>query len=138
MMAPAEGAVAPDIKSNSVDFPAPFGPMTPQTSPERTANDTSRSATSPPNDFRDILHRKQTRAGVVFIGRVRPDDATFDQIGKQPDKASRRKQRDRDQENADDKNGLTGGKAEKFGDEREQHSAKHDAQSCCRVRRPAP
>ena len=42
---PALGGSTPARHSNSVVFPAPFGPIRPRTSPGRTENDTSLSAT---------------------------------------------------------------------------------------------
>ncbi len=47
-MRPALGARLPLTISNKVDLPAPLGPISPTTSPARTANETSRSATTPP------------------------------------------------------------------------------------------
>ncbi len=46
---PASGATKPQITLNSVVLPAPFGPITPSTSPAWTSSETPSSATTPPN-----------------------------------------------------------------------------------------
>src|SRR5581483_4921853 len=42
------GRCAPEIRLSSVDLPAPFGPITPSSSPEVTSRLTSETATTPP------------------------------------------------------------------------------------------
>ncbi len=46
---PRSGRRIPDSTSNSVVFPAPFGPISPHTSPARTPRSTPVSAFTPPN-----------------------------------------------------------------------------------------
>src|SRR5262245_24849504 len=46
---PAVGRSTPVRQLNSVDFPAPFGPMTARISPGATASETWLSAVRPPN-----------------------------------------------------------------------------------------
>src|SRR5215469_7839477 len=48
---PAVGRRCPVIRLNSVDFPAPFGPMTAAISPSATAKWTSVTARKPANDL---------------------------------------------------------------------------------------
>src|SRR5690242_4540248 len=48
---PALGCRCPVIRLNSVDFPAPLGPMTAAISPCPTAKLTSRTATNPAKDL---------------------------------------------------------------------------------------
>src|SRR5204863_258663 len=48
---PASKASWPLIRLKHVVFPAPFGPMSATSSPAATANDTSRTACTPPNAF---------------------------------------------------------------------------------------
>src|SRR5262249_4821493 len=48
---PAVGCRCPVIRLNSVDLPAPFGPMTAAISPSATARSTSETARKPPNDL---------------------------------------------------------------------------------------
>src|ERR1700726_1444450 len=45
---PPVGFMMPAIKRKSVDFPAPFGPISPKISPAWTSTSTSRTATRPP------------------------------------------------------------------------------------------
>ena len=52
--------VKPEIRSNSVVLPAPFGPMSPTTSPGATVNDTSSTARMPPK--RRPRHARRDRA----------------------------------------------------------------------------
>ena len=47
---PASGGSWPPIRLNSVDLPAPLGPMTPRSSPGATSRSTSRTAYTPPNE----------------------------------------------------------------------------------------
>src|SRR5712691_10416994 len=47
-MAPALTGSEPEMRLNSVVFPAPFGPMRARRSPGRTASDTPPTACSPP------------------------------------------------------------------------------------------
>src|SRR6266852_6701504 len=51
VMAPALTGSDPEMRLNSVVFPAPFGPMTARRSPGRTASDTPPTACSPPKYF---------------------------------------------------------------------------------------
>ena len=48
-MLPARGGTKPQTTLKSVVLPAPFGPITPTTSPRPTLNDTPASAANPPN-----------------------------------------------------------------------------------------
>src|SRR6516165_9235807 len=48
---PAVGCRCPVIRLNSVDLPAPFGPMTAAISPSATARSTSETARKPANDL---------------------------------------------------------------------------------------
>src|SRR5580704_8062447 len=48
---PAVGCRCPLMRLNSVDLPAPFGPMTAAISPSATARSTSDTARQPPNDL---------------------------------------------------------------------------------------
>src|SRR5215472_3077035 len=48
---PAVGRRWPVIRLKSVDFPAPFGPITAAISPSATARSTSETARKPPNDL---------------------------------------------------------------------------------------
>ena len=50
-LARAVGRRNEEISLNSVDLPAPFGPITERISRSRTENDTSLTATSPPKRF---------------------------------------------------------------------------------------
>src|SRR5665811_1980953 len=47
---PSDGGVAPAVRLNSVDLPAPFGPIRPTISPGATVMETSLLATTPPSD----------------------------------------------------------------------------------------
>ena len=68
----ARGSVAmnPVTASMNVVLPAPFGPISPRTSPGRTSRVTPSSATTPPKRTLRSLHR-QVRAGEVDV-RGRP------------------------------------------------------------------
>src|SRR5262249_4616905 len=48
--APASGRSSPVMRLNSVDLPAPFGPMMPSASPAATSRLTPSTALSEPND----------------------------------------------------------------------------------------
>src|SRR5918995_5545407 len=48
-MLPVDGGNSPEIRLNSVVFPAPFGPRMARRSPGRTSRSTSATATTPPN-----------------------------------------------------------------------------------------
>jgi len=48
---PSLGGKMPVMELNSVVLPAPFGPMSANTSPRFTSKDTSSTATRPPNRF---------------------------------------------------------------------------------------
>ena len=50
-MLPASLGSTPATHSNSVVLPAPFGPISPSTSPGRTDSDTSDNAVKRPYDF---------------------------------------------------------------------------------------
>src|SRR6516162_11265923 len=52
----------PLIKFNSVDFPAPFGPITANTMPGAIANEMLRTARTPPK----FLHRPLARNRTMF------------------------------------------------------------------------
>src|SRR5438270_11192971 len=58
------GSSMPVIRLNSVDFPAPFGPMTARTSPSSTRIATWSTATSPPN--RRVRSSTSSNATTVF------------------------------------------------------------------------
>src|SRR5215469_7321928 len=66
---PCVGLSTPVIRLNSVDFPAPFGPMTARTSPSSTCIATWSTATSPPN--RRVRSWSSSNATTVFqFGRA--------------------------------------------------------------------
>ena len=48
---PVSHGSTPAMHSNSVVLPAPFGPISPSTSPGRTESETSESAINRPYDF---------------------------------------------------------------------------------------
>src|SRR5258708_35020218 len=52
---PLSGSKWPVIRLNSVDLPAPFGPITAAICCVSTVNDTSETATKPENDLRNAL-----------------------------------------------------------------------------------
>src|SRR5205085_1005053 len=58
------GSSMPVIRLNSVDFPAPFGPMTARTSPSATRIDTWSTATSPPK--RRVSSSSSSNATISF------------------------------------------------------------------------
>ena len=64
---PLDAGSEPAITLNSVDLPAPFGPIRPTISPCATLIDTSSLATRPPNQ-RDMC-RTSSKDGVVILSR---------------------------------------------------------------------
>src|SRR5882724_650757 len=71
---PASARWKPVTRSKSVDLPAPFGPITPTSSPGATANETSRLAITPPKRLvRPLTLRRLTYLFVRgAIRRARP------------------------------------------------------------------
>ena len=60
---PESGLSSPVMTLKSVDFPAPFGPMTARISPFATERETSWSARRPPNDFTTLRTSRRTICG---------------------------------------------------------------------------
>src|SRR5260370_26337152 len=69
---PRVGCTWPVMRLNSVDLPAPFGPMTQAVRPRSTDRLTSRTATKPANDLLTASTRS-SMASTAF--RRRPADA---------------------------------------------------------------
>src|SRR6266700_5469061 len=69
---PRVGCRWPVMRLNSVDLPAPFGPMTQAVRPRSTNRLTSRTATKPPNDLDTASTRSMASAPTV---RRRPTNA---------------------------------------------------------------
>ena len=65
MTRPSLGAIRPRIARNSVVFPAPFEPMSPQNPPASTENDTRSSTRRPPSD----TLRSSTRSTIIGAHR---------------------------------------------------------------------
>ena len=63
------GVRTPEMTSNSVVLPAPFGPMSPQTSPAPTASETSVRAAMPPKRTLTPSSTRMGDAGVCPSGR---------------------------------------------------------------------
>ena len=82
----------------SVDLPAPFGPMTENTSPARTAKLTSASAASAPKLFDTPLDLEHDSAGHRAACRAAGRAATR----RNPRRPVRREQHDQDQHQPDD------------------------------------
>ena len=71
---PRSGLTKPQMALNSVVLPAPFGPITPSTSPRETWSDTSRSAVNPANrtvtpSTRNSAERSSLRSMVGTLGQ---------------------------------------------------------------------
>ena len=58
---PVSGFCSPVMRLNSVDLPAPFGPMMPSASPGATSSSTPSTALSEPNDFVRLFNFRITR-----------------------------------------------------------------------------
>src|SRR5258708_35326226 len=61
-MSPLVGLKSPERRFTSVDFPAPFGPMTAWISPTTSSSDTSLTAARPPKRFDRVAVRSATLA----------------------------------------------------------------------------
>src|SRR5690242_1455070 len=86
---PAVGCRWPVMRLNSVDLPAPFGPITAAISPSATARSTSLTARKPPNDLdrpltSSTLHLDAGRLGSADLGT-----ADTLSLAPQPGKAGR-------------------------------------------------
>src|SRR3954447_1089697 len=64
---PDVGAYTPVIALKQVVLPAPFGPIRPRISPGRMSNDTSSSATTPPNRIVTLRRASSASAGAATV-----------------------------------------------------------------------
>src|SRR5690348_4710084 len=85
MTLPAVGLIAPAINPTSVDLPAPFGPMTPSTSPWRTATLRLSTAGKPP---KRLLRPSNCSRGKPAAGSARKG-ASDAVVGDEPSDTSR-------------------------------------------------
>ena len=97
-MRPVVGSVIRARIESSVDLPAPFGPMTPSTSPRRTSNETSRSAqmSSRRGGSRSLRGRVNEMLDPVAEARrprVRPDAVALPEVAGGDDDGLRHRRR---------------------------------------------
>src|SRR6266700_6325782 len=117
-MSPLVGLKSPDSRLTSVDFPAPFGPMTAWISPTANASDTSLTAARPPKRFDNAAVRIAMSAMITlvvyprtilpesrfpFFGIMRRQNARNQSL-----KAARERQHDRDDDQALDQLPMLG------------------------------
>ena len=74
VIVPDVGRRSPHNIRKMVDFPAPFGPTTPQIAPRMTSNDTWLTANDSPN--RRVSSRMEIAAPVAFVMVSEPNLAT--------------------------------------------------------------
>src|SRR5689334_1667889 len=91
---PAVGCRWPVMRLNSVDLPAPFGPITAAISPSATARSTSLTARKPPNDLdrpftSSTLHLDAGDFGTAWLGIPYLRTGGAPSLPPQPGKAGR-------------------------------------------------
>src|SRR5882757_3814314 len=78
---PLSGVTSPAIIDTVVVLPAPFGPSSPTRVPRLTANETSSTATSGPNDFRRCWMLSMSLS-LEHLGTALQDGWTFPTNGR--------------------------------------------------------
>src|SRR5437762_9148120 len=66
-MVPRDAGLRPEMSSNKVVLPAPFGPPMPRTSPIPTSKERSSTAANAPKNLPTFLHDKSGGAAAVTV-----------------------------------------------------------------------